>query len=90
MKKEERKVATALKYEKNSDRAPKVVAKGLGLIAEKIMEIAAENEVQVYKDENLAKQLYNLSIGEEIPPELYNAVAEVLAFIARLDKLKEK
>lgn len=90
MKKEERKVAAALKYEKNSDRAPKVVAKGLGLIAEKIMEIASENEVQVYKDENLAKQLYNLSIGEEIPPELYNAVAEVLAFIARLDKLKEK
>lgn len=90
MKKDDRKVAAALKYEKNSDRAPKVVAKGLGLIAEKIMEIAEENEVQVYKDENLAKQLYNLSIGDEIPPELYNAVAEVLAFIARLDKMKEK
>lgn len=90
MKKDDRKVAAALKYEKNSGRAPKVVAKGLGLIAEKIMEIAEENEVQVYKDENLAKQLYNLSIGDEIPPELYNAVAEVLAFIARLDKMKEK
>lgn len=90
MRKDDRKVAAALKYEKNSDRAPKVVAKGLGLIAEKIMEIAEENEVQVYRDENLAKQLYNLSIGEEIPPELYNAVAEVLAFIARLDKMKEK
>jgi len=85
-----RKVATALKYDRTVGQAPTVVAKGLGLIAEKIIESAEKGDVQVYKDETLAKQLYNLSIGEEIPEELYTTVAEVLAFIAKLDKLRKK
>ncbi|MGB3368234.1 MAG: EscU/YscU/HrcU family type III secretion system export apparatus switch protein [Acidaminobacteraceae bacterium] len=85
-----RKVATALKYDRLRGQAPTVVAKGLGLIAEKIIESAEKSDVQVYKDETLAKQLYNLSIGDEIPEELYTTVAEVLAFIARLDKLRKK
>lgn len=85
-----RKIATALKYDREKGRAPTVVAKGLGLIAEKIIESAEKSDVQVYKDETLAKQLYNLSIGDEIPEELYTTVAEVLAFIARLDKLRKK
>jgi len=90
MSDEKRKVATALKYDGEKGRAPTVVAKGLGLIAEKIIESAEKSDVQVYKDETLAKQLYNLSIGDEIPEELYTTVAEVLAFIARLDKSRKK
>ena len=80
-------IANALKYSPVEDRAPKVVAKGKGFTAEKIKELAKENGIPVYKDEKLSKQLYNLSIGEEIPPELYDVVAEVLAFIAKLDNM---
>lgn len=90
MSDDKRKIATALKYDRATGQAPTVVAKGLGLIAEKIIESAENSDVQVYKDETLAKQLYNLSIGDEIPEELYTTVAEVLAFIARLDKLRKK
>lgn len=90
MEDSKRKIATALKYDRQNSQAPKVVAKGLGLVAEKIIELADENEVQIYRDETLAKQLYNLSIGDEIPEELYTTVAEVLAFIARLDKMRKK
>ncbi|WP_432400605.1 EscU/YscU/HrcU family type III secretion system export apparatus switch protein [Wukongibacter sp. M2B1] len=78
-------IANALKYSPEDDIAPKVVAKGKGFTAEKIKELAEKSGIPIYKDEKLSKQLYNLSIGEEIPPELYNVVAEVLSFIARLD-----
>lgn len=80
-------IANALKYSPGEDGAPKVVAKGKGFTAEKIKELAKQSGIPVYKDEKLSKQLYNLSIGEEIPPELYDVVAEVLAFIARLDNM---
>lgn len=85
MKKKPKPIANALRYNSEEDTAPKVIAQGAGLTAEKIKDIAKENDIPVYKDEKLSKQLYNLSIGDEIPPELYNVVAEVLAFIARLD-----
>lgn len=78
-------IANALKYNPDDDGAPKVVAKGKGFTAEKIKELAEKNGIPIYKDERLSKQLYNLSIGDEIPPELYNVVAEVLTFIAKLD-----
>ncbi|MCG8540999.1 MAG: EscU/YscU/HrcU family type III secretion system export apparatus switch protein [Clostridia bacterium] len=80
-----RPIANALKYRPGDDDAPKVVAKGKGFIAEKIKELAKENGIPVYKDEKLSRQLYNLSIGEEIPTELYTVVAEVLLFISKLD-----
>lgn len=78
-------IANALRYESEKDTAPKVIAQGVGLTADKIKDMAKEHDVPIYKDEKLSKQLYNLSIGEEIPPELYNVVAEVLTFIAKLD-----
>ena len=81
-----RKLATALKYNGNEERAPKVIAKGRGLVAENIIEKAEEHQVPIYEDEKLSRQLYNLEIGEEIPPELYHVIAEVLVFIANLDK----
>lgn len=80
------KVATALQYNQQKDRAPKVVAKGKGIIAEKIIEKAQENDIAIYQDEKLSQQLYNLSLGDEIPAELYHVIAEVLVFIAKADQ----
>lgn len=83
---QKKKVATALKYNRQEDRAPTVVAKGKGLIAEKIIEKAEESDIAIYQDEKLSQQLYNLSLGEEIPVELYHVIAEVLVFIAKADQ----
>ena len=78
--------AVALKYDVSKDRAPRVVARGRGAIAEKIMAIARENHVPLYEDQNLVQILEAFDLETEIPPELYRAVAEVLAFIYRLNK----
>lgn len=86
---ERKKTAVALKYEKDYD-APKVVATGKGLLAEKIISKAAESDVPVYQDENLAKSLSSLEIGDSIPPELYEVVAEILVFVDNMDRLKNK
>ncbi len=85
MKKEEQKKAVAIKYEKNSDSAPKVIAKGKNLIAEKIENIAKEHSIYIKKDENLVQDLYKLKINEEIPEELYEAVAKILVYIYNMD-----
>jgi len=83
----EQKKAVALKYNKDKDRAPKVVAKGKGYIAEKIIEAARENNVPLYEDKNLSQVLEALDLNTETPPELYRAVAEVLAFIYKLNTM---
>jgi flagellar biosynthesis protein len=77
--------AVALKYEKEKDAAPRIVAKGRGLVAEKIIEAARAHRVPLYEDKNLVQVLEALDLETEIPPELYRAVAEVLAFIYRLN-----
>jgi flagellar biosynthesis protein len=77
--------AVALKYDQKKDNAPRVVAKGRGEIAEKIIEVAREHNVPLYEDQNLIQILEALDLETEIPPELYRAVAEVLAFIYRLN-----
>ena len=77
--------AVALKNEEKEDLAPKVAAKGRGLFARKIIEIAREHGVPIYEDPDLAAVLMGVELGEEIPPELYRAVAEVLAFVYRMD-----
>ncbi len=89
MKKQDNRTAVALSYEKGN-AAPVVVASGEGYLAEKIVKTAEEASVPVYKDVKLAKSLSNIDIGEEIPPELYAAVAEILLFVTDLDKLKSK
>ena len=78
--------AVALKYEMEKDRAPRVVAKGKGLIAQKIIEVAEEHNIPLYQDNELAQVLEALDLDTEIPPELFRAVAEVLAFIYRMNK----
>ena len=77
--------AVALTYHQEKDRAPRVVARGRGEVAEKIMDIARAHNVPLYEDQNLVQVLEALDIETEIPPELYRAVAEVLAFIYRLN-----
>ena len=83
------KVSVALKYEPG-DHAPKIIASGRGLIAEKIIEKAQEVHLPVYKDDKLANTLSKLEIGDMIPPELYAVVAEILVFIDDLDNIKGK
>jgi len=84
--KETPKEVVALQYDPEKNIAPKIVAAGRGEIADKILEKAKEHDVPVYKDEKLANTLSKLSIGEEIPPELYEVVAEILVFVSSLDK----
>ena len=81
----ERKKAAALRYEFNSD-APIVTAAGMGHIADKILEKAEENEVPIVYNKELTNLLCNVDVGQEIPSELYEAVAHVIAFVTDLDK----
>ncbi|MBM7854224.1 flagellar biosynthetic protein FlhB [Desulfohalotomaculum tongense] len=80
--------AVALRYEaEKGDTAPKVVAKGADFMARKIKEIAEENNVPVQENKEVARFLYhNVEIGQEIPPQLYQAVAEILAAVYRLNR----
>ena len=80
------KTAIALEYDPNVDESPKVLATGKGLVAEKIIEEAKKSDVPVHKDSKLAGTLSKLEIGDMIPPELYEAVAEVLVFVDAMEK----
>ncbi len=81
---EKRQHAVALKYEEGS-RAPKIVALGAGEIAIKILQLAAEHGVPVKENDSLVEILSKLDLGYEIPAETYKAVAEILAFLYRVD-----
>lgn len=81
--------AIALEYDP-SDEAPKVIASGRGVLAEKIIEKARESQVPVHRDNKLADTLSRLEIGEMIPPELYEVVAEILVFVNDMDKIRSK
>jgi flagellar biosynthesis protein len=80
------KKAAALRYDHGRDQAPKIVAKGRGKIAEKIVALAHEHQVPLVEDRNLVQMLEALDVDMEIPVELYKAVAEVLVFVYRLNK----
>ncbi|WP_456432378.1 EscU/YscU/HrcU family type III secretion system export apparatus switch protein [Thermosulfuriphilus sp.] len=82
--------AVALKYRPQKDQAPRVVAKGAGLLAEKILEAARQAGVPIREEPDLLEILYRLEINEEIPPETYILVAEILAWAWRLNgRLRE-
>lgn len=86
---EKDKTAVALTY--NPDEpAPKVIASGRGFLADKILNLAKEEQIPIHKDEKLAGSLSMLDIGEYIPRELYEVVAEVLAFVDNMDRIKGK
>jgi flagellar biosynthesis protein len=78
------KTATALGYDTEKDNAPRVLAKGNGLLAKKIIGLAIANDIPIRDDPVLAAALYNLDINETIPPEMYRVVAEVLAYVYRI------
>lgn len=83
------KTAVALSYSPD-ERAPKVLASGKGYLADKIIESAKKAEVPLHKDEKLATSLAKIEVGDMIPPELYEVVAEVLAYVDECDKIKRK
>lgn len=88
-KKEKMKQAIALEYNPE-DQAPKVIATGRGALAERIIATAKESNVPIHQDNKLADTLSRLEIGDMIPPELYEVVAEILVFVDAMDKLKGK
>jgi len=81
-----RKKVAAIRYAPGKDTAPKIVAKGSGAIAERILEIAKEHNVPLREDRQLVEVLSKLDLYQEIPPDLYKAVAEVLAFVYKMTK----
>ena len=85
-RKDEKKKAVALKYRPKIDGAPKVIAKGQGKVAEKIIEIAKEHQLHIHNDPDLIEVLSQLDINEEIPPDLYIVIAELLAFVYSLNR----
>jgi flagellar biosynthesis protein len=82
------KKAVALRYDIDKEKAPRVTAKGQGLIAERIIKIAEENELPIKKDEDLVELLTKIEIDKEIPANLYKAVAEVFSFIYNVTNKK--
>ncbi len=87
--KKEKKTAVALEYTP-SEEAPKVVASGQGFLADKIIDAARQENIPLHRDEKLADSLRQIEIGEYIPQELYQVVADVLIFVDAMDKIKGK
>ena len=85
---EKRKQAVALRYRPDKDTAPRVAAKGSGLVAERIIELARKHGIPVKDDPDLLEVLSKLEIEEEVPPAVYVAVAELLAFVYSLNRKK--
>ncbi|MDQ2801073.1 MAG: EscU/YscU/HrcU family type III secretion system export apparatus switch protein [Armatimonadota bacterium] len=83
---EDSKTAVALRYAPTEGAAPAIVAKGDGFIADEILRIARENDVPLRQDPALAGALATLDVGQQIPPELFRAVAEVLAFVYKMNE----
>ena len=82
------KKAVALKYDVEQNQAPRLVAKGKGHVAENILEAARRGQVPVYQNKSLVNMLMALELDKEIPTELYTTVAEILAYVYRIDKRK--
>jgi len=84
-KDDQQKKAAALKYNIEEDKAPRIVANAKGEIAQKIIGIAEEHNIPIREDQDIVDILVQLNIGEEIPMELYEVIAEILSFIYRLE-----
>ena len=83
------KKAAAISYNPGEE-APKIIAKGKGMVADNILERAKIHDIPVYKDEVLVDTLTKFDIGDYIPEELYQIVAEVLVYVTKVDKLQDK
>ena len=76
-----RRQAAALRYAKGEDAAPRLLAKGRGRVADRILEVARHHGIPIRQDRDLVQVLASLDLYQEIPPDLYKAVAEILAFL---------
>lgn len=88
IKQEEVNEAAAIKYDPDESPIPKIVAQAKGELAQRIVEIALENDIPIYKDQKLVEKLLELDYYSEIPPELYKAVAEVIVYVYQLGGFK--
>ncbi len=77
------KKAVALRYDQEKEGAPRIIGKGAGHLAEKLIELAREHDIPIHEDSDLLEILSRLDLNEEIPPETYVIVAEILAFVYR-------
>lgn len=82
--------AVALKYNKNKNNAPIVIASGSGYIADKVVEIAEENGVPVYRDASLSVMLSQLKVGNEIPEELFSSIVEIYVYFLNFKMPKDE
>lgn len=82
--------AAALRYDPDGDAAPRVAAKGRGEVARRMLDVARQCGVPIHEDPDLAAALCNLDLDEAIPPALYRIVAEILAFLYRMNLLASK
>ncbi len=82
-------MAIAVKYDREKDNAPRVIAKGMWLKAEQLREIAKQYNIPIMRNVALASALYRVDVGQEVPEELYDAVAEVLNFVFALKQEQE-
>lgn len=89
MKPKKRKKAVALSYSEDM-KAPKVIASGSGIVADNIISEAKKNSVPVYEDNKLATILAELQVGDQIPSELYEVIAQILVFVGDMDELYAK
>lgn len=80
-----RKGAVAIGFIEELDDAPKVLAKGYGKIGEEIIAIGKENDIMIREDELLMESLSRLEIGEKVPPKLYQVIAELLAYVYKVE-----
>jgi flagellar biosynthesis protein len=84
------KQAAAIKYDGKKDTAPRVTAKGKGSVAEKIIELAKKNDIPIKNDPVLVQLLSKVDIDQQIPVELYKAVAEILAFVYSMNEKRRE
>jgi len=88
MNEKKRKKAVAIKYD-FKEIAPRIIAKGQGLVAERILEKAKEENIPIYHDNYVAERLFNLELQQYIPEDLYEVVAQILVFMGYLDKINQ-
>ncbi len=81
--------AIAIGYEPG-DEAPKVFASGKGELAARIIETAKESDIPIHRDEKLAEALSKIDVGDEVPPEMYDVIVQVLMFVDRVDQVRAK
>jgi flagellar biosynthesis protein len=85
-----KRLAVAIRYDVEKDKAPLIIATGRGTVADEILRVAEENKIPLYEDKKLVEMLSRVELETEVPPELYVLVAQVLFFVYKLDKMAQK